>query len=71
MCASDYRKKQIKKLDKFEKEAIAKRILEYVENNKLRLIFLSTKQICKELNISHYKFKFFLEVYKSQLNNIV
>lgn len=66
---TEYRLKQIRKLDKFEIQAIAERIIDYIENNKYQLIFKTTKQICQELNISHYKFKFYLEVYRKYLNS--
>lgn len=66
---TEYRIKQIRKLDKFEIQAIAERIIDYIESNKYQLIFKTTKQICQELNISHYKFKFYLEVYKKYLNS--
>lgn len=59
-----YRAKKIKKMDKFEVQAIGEKILDYVERNKYELIFKSAKDICADLNVSHYKFKFYLEIYK-------
>ncbi len=59
-----YRTKKIKKMDKFAIQAIGEKILDYVEKNKYELIFKSTRQICADLNISHYKYKFYLEIYK-------
>lgn len=59
-----YRTKKIKKMDGFEIQAIGEKILDYVEKNKYELIFKSTRQICNDLNISHYKYKFYLEIYK-------
>lgn len=67
MGIQKYRLNKIKNLDKYEIEAIAKKVIDYVELNKYRLIFLTHKQICEELNISHYKLKFYLEVYNQYL----
>lgn len=67
MSIQKYRSNKIKKLDKYEIEAIAKKVIDYVELNKYRLIFLTHKQVCEELNISHYKLKFYLDVYKKYL----
>lgn len=55
MCIKNYRANKIRKLDKYEIEAVAKKIIDYIEINKFRLLFLTKKQICEELNISHYK----------------
>ena len=59
-----YRTKKIEKMDGFEIQAIGGKILDYVERNKYELIFKSTKQICAELNVSHYKYKFYIEIYR-------
>ena len=67
MGIQKYRSNKIKNLDKYEIEAIAKKVIDYVELNKFRLLFLTNRQICEELNISHYKLKFYLEVYKQYL----
>ncbi len=65
----EYRIKKIKKMDKFEVQAIGEKVLEYVEKSKYSLIFKSKKQICDDLNLSHYKLKFYLEVYKKYLKD--
>lgn len=67
MGIQKYRSNKIKNLDKYEIEAIAKKVIDYVELNKYRLLFLTNRQICEELSISHYKLKFYLEVYKQYL----
>ncbi|RTL02322.1 MAG: hypothetical protein EKK57_02255 [Proteobacteria bacterium] len=65
----EYRIKKIKRMDKFEVQAIGEKILDYVEKSKYSLIFKSKKQICDELNLSHYKLKFYLEVYKKYIKD--
>lgn len=69
MCQMDkYRNKKIKSMDFFEVQAIGERILHYIEQNKYELIFKTAKDICKDLNVSHYKYKFYLEVYKKYIS---
>lgn len=63
----EYRTRKIKKMDKFEIQAIGEKIIDYMEKNKYLLLFKSTKQLCHDLDLSHYKFKFYLEVYKRYL----
>lgn len=63
----EYRIKKIKKMDKFEIQAIGEKIIDYMEENKYLLLLKSTKQVCQDLDLSHYKFKFYLEVYKRYL----
>lgn len=63
-----YRTKKINKMDKFEVQAIGEKILDYVEKNKYELIYKSTKDICTDLNVSHYKFKFYIEIYKKYVH---
>ena len=55
-------------MDKFEVQAIGEKILDYVEKNKYELIYKSTKDICTDLNVSHYKFKFYIEIYKKYVH---
>lgn len=40
MGIQKYRSNKIKNLDKYEIEAIAKKVIDYVELNKFRLLFL-------------------------------
>ena len=68
MCIKNYRANKIRKLDKYEIEAVAKKIIDYIEINKFRLLFLTKKQICEELNISHYKLKFYLDIYRNYIS---
>lgn len=63
----EYRSKKIRKMDKFEVQAVGEKILDYLEKNKYLLLFKSTKQVCHDLNLSHYKYKFYLEVFKKYL----
>jgi hypothetical protein len=65
--ANEYRVKKIKKMDKFEIQAVAEKLVDYQEKNKHILLFKTTKQVCDDLNLSHYKFKFYLEIYRKYL----
>ncbi len=55
-------------MDKFEMQAIVDKINDYLEKNKQLLLFKTTAQICKDLKVSHYKYKFYLEIYQNYLN---
>jgi hypothetical protein len=65
--ANEYRVKKIKKMDKFEIQGVAEKLIDYIDKNKDLLLFKTTAQICKDLKISHYKYKFNLEIYRKYL----
>lgn len=55
-------------MDRFEVQAIVNKINDYLEKNKQFLLFKTTAQICTDLKVSHYKYKFYLEIYQKYLN---
>lgn len=65
--ANEYRIKKIRKMDKFEIQGVAEKLIDYQEKSKHILLFKTTKQVCDDLNLSHYKFKFYLEIYRKYL----
>jgi hypothetical protein len=67
--ANEYRIKKIKNMDKFEIQGVAEKLIDYQEKNKHILLFKTTKQVCMDLNLSHYKFKFYLEIYRKYLKS--
>ncbi len=67
--ANEYRVKKIRNMDKFEIRGVAEKLIDYQEKNKHILLFKTTKQVCMDLNLSHYKFKFYLEIYRKYLKS--
>lgn len=65
--ANEYRVKKIRKMDKFEIQGVAEKLIDYIDKNKHLLLFKTTAQICNDLKISHYKYKFSLEIYRKYL----
>lgn len=66
---NEYRIQKIKKMDKFEIQAVAEKLIDYIDKNKHLLLFKTTAQICNDLKISHYKYKFNLEIYRKYLKS--
>lgn len=66
---NEYRIQKIKKMDKLEIKFVAEKLINYIDKNKHLLLFKTTAQICSDLKISHYKYKFNLEIYRKYLKS--